>query len=84
MVSDHQQLEEFEAILEAQYKFKRKFLEMQLERALVTRITNVTDIAANQLVIERAALQLRLDQVTSAARLKLKAGLVAGELFVQS
>ena len=66
-------------MLEARYKSKEEFLEMQLEWALVPHVMNIADMAANQLVTERTALQLRLDQVTAAFRLKLEAGLAAGE-----
>ena len=70
-------------MLEARYKSKEEFLEMQLEWAFVTRVTNVTDMAANELVSERAALQLRLNQVTSAARQNSRLASLKALVFVR-
>ena len=56
---------------------------MHLERALVIRVTSITDMAAKDLVTDWAALHMRLDQVTSAARLRLEAGFVASDLALQ-
>ena len=54
-------------------------LKTRLERALAARATDLTDIATSKLSAEQAAMQARLDQVTSMSRLRLEAGLANAE-----
>ena len=74
-----QKIDFYKAILKSEHAENQKMLEVKLEQALVACLTSLTDIATSNLVAERAAMQMRLDQVTSVSRLRLEAGLAAGE-----
>ena len=66
-----------------EYAQKENFLEMRFEQAFIARVTSVTDTAAKDLATKRAALQMRLVQVTSAARHRLEAGLAVSDLALR-
>ena len=74
------EIDAYKDVLKHEFAANENLFKSRFGQALISPVTSVTVAAAYDLVSERAALQMRLDQVSSAAQLHPEAGLAAGDI----